>query len=157
MNGWAVFLVVGGAILQLGGLGLTVWQIRLVIGIRSAVWEQACAARDRVLRRKTATVHVPPIRLDLVGTGTARVDLVVVGESDVDRLDRITKRHDRALEELDRKLAELGRRTQWALEDRLDELDRETTEKAKTNAVLMWWGVVLIAAGILAQTVGGLL
>lgn len=153
----ALVFVVAGAFLQLGGLWLTVHQVRLVIGIRSTVRKQARDLRHRLLGRTRAPKTVRRIQAHATGTGTVRVEVSVVGESDVDRLDRVTKHHEKLIAELDRKLIELDHRAQRALDGRLDELDRETTEKASRNAALMWWGVVLIGAGIIMQTAGSLL
>ncbi|WP_343466573.1 hypothetical protein AAI421_21305 [Rhodococcus aetherivorans] len=152
----ALVLVVGGAILQLVGLWWTVRQIRLVIGIRSTVWRQLRDAGRRLLRRTpTETVEVTAdfnAALELNFDIEARLH----DESETEWLAREVRQNRRALADLRRKLSDLDDRSQRALDGRIDELNRETAETAKTNAVLMWWGVVLIATGIAAQTVGSL-
>ncbi|MFE2121037.1 hypothetical protein ACFW9U_10305 [Rhodococcus aetherivorans] len=128
-----------------------------MIGIRSTVGRQAREAGDRLRGRKSATVHAPPARAHATGIGQFGASTIVAGESDVDRLGREVKQQGERIAELDRKLTEADVRARYALEDRLDELNREIEKKAQRNAELMWWGVVLIGAGIAAQTVGSLL
>lgn len=157
MSEWALFFVVAGGLLQLSGLWWTVRQIRLVVRVRKMVWEHARdvarrLGRDTSTDTRSVAVEVP-FRFDVALDFEARI----VGESETDRLSREVQSHRRLIADLDRKLSHVEDRAQRALDDRLDELNRETEEKAQRNAELMWWGVVLIGAGIAAQTVGALL
>ncbi|WP_138842746.1 hypothetical protein [Rhodococcus pyridinivorans] len=161
MSGWTHFLIVTGALLQLGGLGLTVRQVQLVIGIRETVRQQLHELGRQLLGRKTrqsVTVNVTvPIGVEI----SADVEVRYAGESELEWLAREVRQNRNAVAELgrkfERKIAELDNRTQRGLDSRLEMLDRETSEKASRNAVLMWWGVVLIGAGITMQTAGSLL
>ncbi|MGV9734386.1 hypothetical protein ACWDT5_09850 [Rhodococcus aetherivorans] len=157
MSGWAQFLVIVGAFLQFGGLWLTVRQVQLVIGIRATLREQLRAGGQRLLGRKSATVHVATARAHTTLGLDVHAEVRIPGESEVDRLDREVKHHDRLFAELRSKLAEVDRRMQWALDDRLEDFNREIDATARRNAVLMWWGVVLVGTGIIMQTVGSLI
>ncbi|MFZ3395427.1 hypothetical protein TVH25_19465 [Rhodococcus sp. 7Tela_A2] len=150
-----------GALLQLGGLWLTVWQVRLVIGIRETVREQLRELGRQLLGRTTRHSVTIDVTIPIGVEVSADVEVRYAGESELEWLAREVRQNRNAVAELERKferkIAELDNRTQRGLDSRLDMLDRETSEKASRNAVLMWWGVVLIGAGITMQTAGSLL
>lgn len=156
-SGVPLALVVGGGLLQVGGLVFTLFHIRRVIGIRAETKQGIVEALHWLGGRKSASVHARTARAYASGTGTARADVVVVGETETERLDREVRHLAKRMGELEAELQDKALRISWEMADRFSDMKDDLGTQSKAEARLSWWGVVVVGLGIVVQTVGSVL
>ncbi|MGC0362928.1 putative nucleotidyltransferase [Rhodococcus sp. 27YEA15] len=148
-------LVIIGSGLQFFALAFTLSQIMGVIGIRRTLIQTVVDGYQRIRGVRSAEVHGAVARWN--GHGTADAKVIVAGETEVDRLNRVVEGLESRISDMDARIVDLGIRTRGELDDCLSQLQIDRREQAEKDATLAWWGVVFVGLGIVFQVVGSVL
>ncbi|WP_189637355.1 hypothetical protein [Rhodococcus sp. ARP2] len=148
-------LVIIGSGLQFLALAFTLSQIMGVIGIRRTLIQTVADGYRRLRGTRSAEVHVVAARA--YGHGTDHAKVIVAGETDIDRLNRVVNGLESRVSDMDARIVDLGIRTKWELDDRLSQLQIDRRKQAEKDATLAWWGVVCVGLGIVFQVIGSVL